>query len=77
MLLLGPATIPYGSLPAGSLYSVIAPLVVILPILFVLEFVNQRLLSGPGAMPRGLLPLGRPYSVTVPLVVIFPILFVQ
>ena len=66
-----------GALSVGSVYSVIVPEVVILPILFAVDrSVNQRLPSGPAAMPSGLLSAGSAYSVIVPEVVILPILFV-
>lgn len=61
----------------GIEYSVNAPHVVTLPILFVAFSVNQSLPSGPTVIPRGLLPaVGIGYSVNVPLAgAIRPILF--
>ena len=54
----GPATMPVGESPGyvsapGVGYSVIAPLVVILPIADVLLSVNQRFPSGPATMSVG------------------------
>ena len=61
--------------PLGRVYSVIVPLVVILPILLPLYSVNQRLPSGPAVMPSGELePVGIVYSVNDPPVVTLPIL---
>jgi hypothetical protein len=51
----------------GSVYSVIAPAVVIRPILFVLDSVNQSAPSGPAVMsPANASGVGIGYSVTLP-----------
>ena len=61
----------------GIGYSVIVPLLIlILPILFPVDSVNQILPSGPAVMPFGeLLFVGIEYSVIVPSREICPILF--
>ena len=52
----------------------ITPLVVIFPMLWPVNSVNQRLPSGPAVIPYGLPGVGTENSVITPLVVIFPIL---
>ena len=53
----------------GTLYSeMIVPLGEILPILFALYSVNQRLLSGPAVMLNGALFAGVLYSVVTPVI---------
>ena len=79
MLPSGPAAIPSGLLElVGIEYSVKAPPVVILPMLFPQASVNQMLPSVPAVIaspggPPELVGIG--YSVNVPPVVILPILF--
>src|SRR6266705_758713 len=73
----GPAAMLYGNAETvGTGYSVIAPPVVIFPILLPLPIsVNQRLPSEPAAIPCGTAcSVGMRYSVITPPVVIFPIL---
>src|SRR2546422_9944825 len=71
----GPAVISTGPPPLGTEYSVIIPVVVILPILSVPYSANHRLPSGPVVIPFMLVPLvGSGYAVTAPAVVILPIL---
>ncbi len=58
------------------MYSVIAPPVVILPILFPPYSVNHRFPSGPDVIPiADAVLVGIVYSVIAPPVVILPILF--
>jgi len=64
----GPGAMLRGPLadPAGTVYSVMAPLGVISPILPALNSVNQMLPFGPKAMPFGwLLGVGTLYTVIV------------
>src|SRR5437868_3190848 len=79
MLPSGPVAMPYGPLLAvGRANSVVAPEVVIRPIVLLLSAVNQRLPSCPAAMPPAdtVLPPAMPpaNSVMAPEVVIRPIL---
>src|SRR6266511_385299 len=61
--------------PVGMGYSVMAPSVVIRPMLLPMYSVNHSLPSGPEAMPQGALSgVGMGYSVMAPSVVIRPIL---
>src|SRR5579864_247234 len=74
----GPFVIPTGlELGVGSGNSVIAPVVVMRPILLPLFSVNHRAPSGPTVMPNGkALGVGKGYSVKTPAVVTRPILLV-
>src|SRR5712692_8357791 len=66
-------TIPLGEpLRVGTSISVITPAVVIRPIRFPVEAVNQSAPSGAAAMPRGPEPGATGNSVTTPAVVIRP-----
>jgi len=70
-----PEAMKNGQLSVPTGYSVMAPPVVILPILSPEHSANHRLPSGPEAMPCGmLLGVGMGYSVTVPPTVIRPML---
>ena len=74
----GPAVIPDGKEPlVGTANSVIAPLVVMRPILPANVSVNHNAPSGPAVIPnKPALPVGTKYSVTAQAVVLRPILLV-